>query len=65
MKTNTSLAFLNWGQSFIFTTGLTSIMLLASQQILAGACSLFLLVLILSFPFVMISYSRIIQFRNI
>jgi len=51
MKTNTSLAFLNWGQSFIFTIGLTSIMLLASQQILAGACSLFLLVLILSFPF--------------
>ena len=36
LKTTTSLAFLNWGQNVILSAGLTSIMLLASQDIVAG-----------------------------
>ncbi|XP_071112669.1 iron-sulfur clusters transporter ABCB7, mitochondrial-like [Haliotis cracherodii] len=36
LKTTTSLAMLNWGQNAIFSAGLTAIMLLSSQQIMAG-----------------------------
>ena len=36
LKTTTSLAFLNWGQSAIFSCGLTAIMYLACQGIAAG-----------------------------
>ncbi|XP_067853289.1 iron-sulfur clusters transporter ABCB7, mitochondrial [Heptranchias perlo] len=36
LKTTTSLAVLNFGQNLIFSLGLTGIMLLASQGILAG-----------------------------
>jgi len=36
LKTTTSLASLNWGQNAIFSVGLTAIMLLATQGILAG-----------------------------
>ncbi|KAH3735493.1 hypothetical protein DPMN_042026 [Dreissena polymorpha] len=36
VKTLTSLAWLNWGQNFIFSAGLTAIMVLASQGIMAG-----------------------------
>ena len=37
LKTTTSLALLNWGQNAIFSTGLTAIMLLASQGIIDGS----------------------------
>ncbi|XP_032228955.2 iron-sulfur clusters transporter ABCB7, mitochondrial isoform X2 [Nematostella vectensis] len=36
LKTTTSLAFLNWGQNFIFSASLSAIMLLASKQIMEG-----------------------------
>ncbi|KAM4696518.1 iron-sulfur clusters transporter ABCB7, mitochondrial [Rhinophrynus dorsalis] len=36
LKTTSTLAFLNFGQSAIFSVGLTAIMVLASQGILAG-----------------------------
>jgi len=36
LKTLQSLAVLNWGQNFIFSVGLTLIMVLASNQIMAG-----------------------------
>ncbi|KAI0228943.1 ATP-binding cassette sub-family B member 7, mitochondrial [Lamellibrachia satsuma] len=36
LKTTTSLALLNWGQAAIFSVGLTSIMYLASNGIVAG-----------------------------
>lgn len=36
LKTNTSLAILNFGQQFIFTVGLTAIMVLAAQGIQQG-----------------------------
>lgn len=36
LKTTTTLAMLNFGQSAIFSVGLTGIMLLASQGITAG-----------------------------
>ena len=36
LKTTTSLALLNWGQNVIFSLGLTAIMILASQNIMAG-----------------------------
>ncbi len=36
IKTTTSLAFLNWGQNFITSTGLVGMMLLAVQEIEAG-----------------------------
>ena len=36
LKTTTSLALLNWGQNAIFSCGLTTIMLLASQGIING-----------------------------
>ncbi|KXJ22813.1 ATP-binding cassette sub-family B member 7, mitochondrial [Exaiptasia diaphana] len=36
LKTTTSLAFLNWGQNFIFSASLSTIMLLASNQIMQG-----------------------------
>ncbi|XP_046573628.1 iron-sulfur clusters transporter ABCB7, mitochondrial-like [Haliotis rubra] len=36
LKTTTSLAMLNWGQNAIFSAGITGIMLLSSQQIMAG-----------------------------
>ncbi|KAL4233603.1 ATP-binding cassette sub- B member 7 [Mactra antiquata] len=36
LKTTTSLALLNWGQNVIFSVGLTTIMVLASNQIMAG-----------------------------
>ncbi|XP_074649596.1 iron-sulfur clusters transporter ABCB7, mitochondrial-like [Tubulanus polymorphus] len=36
LKTNTSLALLNWGQNAIFSAGLTAIMYLASQGIIDG-----------------------------
>ena len=38
LKTTTSLALLNWGQAAIFSIGLTSIMYLASNGIVAGKC---------------------------
>lgn len=37
LKTTTSLAFLNFGQNFIFSSSLTVIMLLASQGIIQGS----------------------------
>ena len=36
LKTTTSLALLNWGQGAIFSAGLTAMMYLASQGIMAG-----------------------------
>lgn len=36
LKTTTSLALLNWGQNAIYSVGLTAIMILASQNIMAG-----------------------------
>lgn len=36
LKTTTSLAVLNFGQNLIFSFGLTGIMILASQGIMAG-----------------------------
>lgn len=36
IKTSTSLAFLNFGQNAIFSTGLTAIMLLASYGVMSG-----------------------------
>ena len=36
LKTTTSLALLNWGQATIFSLGLTSIMYLATNGIVAG-----------------------------
>ena len=36
LKTTTSLAFLNFGQNFIFSSALTVMMLLASQNIMQG-----------------------------
>lgn len=36
LKTTTTLAMLNFGQSAIFSVGLTGIMLLASKGIVAG-----------------------------
>lgn len=36
LKTTTSLAALNWGQNMIFSMGLTSIMYLASQNVING-----------------------------
>ena len=36
LKTTTSLAFLNFGQNFIFSSALTVMMLLASQGIMQG-----------------------------
>jgi len=36
LKTTTSLAFLNFGQNFIFSSALTVMMLLASQGIIQG-----------------------------
>lgn len=36
LKTTTSLAFLNFGQNFIFSSALTVMMMLASQQIMQG-----------------------------
>ncbi len=38
LKTTTSLAALNWGQNAIFSVGLTAMMYLASQGIVAGRC---------------------------
>ncbi|XP_065837576.1 iron-sulfur clusters transporter ABCB7, mitochondrial-like [Oscarella lobularis] len=46
LKTSTSLASLNFGQNFIFTTGLTAIMYLASKQIQQGALTVGDLVLV-------------------
>ncbi|XP_062511472.1 iron-sulfur clusters transporter ABCB7, mitochondrial-like isoform X2 [Corticium candelabrum] len=37
LKTTTSLSFLNFGQQFIFSVGLTAVMLLASHQIIQGS----------------------------
>ena len=37
LKTNQSLALLNFGQQFIFSVGLTAMMLLAAQGINAGS----------------------------
>ncbi|KAF2363038.1 ABC transporter type 1 transmembrane domain [Trinorchestia longiramus] len=39
LKTATSLALLNWGQNFIFSAGLTAIMVLAARDIAAGTLS--------------------------
>ena len=39
LKTTTSLSFLNFGQNAMFGVGLTSIMLLASQNIVQGQSS--------------------------
>ena len=36
LKTATSLALLNWGQSAIFSVGLSAIMVLATKEIMAG-----------------------------
>lgn len=38
LKTTTSLALLNWGQNAIFSVGMAAIMILASQNIMAGKC---------------------------
>jgi ABC-type transport system involved in Fe-S cluster assembly fused permease/ATPase subunit len=38
VHTATSLAWLNFGQSAIFSVGLTAMMLLSAQQVLAGVC---------------------------
>ncbi|XP_041351479.1 ATP-binding cassette sub-family B member 7, mitochondrial-like [Gigantopelta aegis] len=46
LKTTTSLALLNFGQNAIFSVGLTSIMFLASQNIMAGSMSVGDLVLV-------------------
>ncbi|XP_060568714.1 iron-sulfur clusters transporter ABCB7, mitochondrial-like [Ruditapes philippinarum] len=40
LKTTTSLALLNWGQNAIFSVGLTAIMVLAGQHIMAGTMSI-------------------------
>ncbi|KAI3384341.1 hypothetical protein SNEBB_001584 [Seison nebaliae] len=37
IKTQTSLAFLNWGQNLIFSTGITAMMWLASKGIMDGS----------------------------
>jgi len=42
LKTNMSLAMLNFGQQFIFTAGLTAIMFLAAQGIQQGIYLLFI-----------------------
>ena len=36
LKTQESLAMLNWGQNAVFSVGLTAVMILASQNIMAG-----------------------------
>ncbi|PVD28166.1 hypothetical protein C0Q70_10751 [Pomacea canaliculata] len=36
LKTTTSLAALNWGQNAIFSAGITAVMILATQNIMAG-----------------------------
>lgn len=36
LKTSTSLALLNWGQNAIFSVGLSTIMILATKEIIAG-----------------------------
>lgn len=36
LKTSTSLAYLNFGQQFIFSSGLAIIMTLAAREIVAG-----------------------------
>jgi ATP-binding cassette subfamily B (MDR/TAP) protein 7 len=39
LKTTTSLAALNWGQNAIFSVGITAVMILATQNIMAGWCN--------------------------
>lgn len=39
LKTTTSLAFLNFGQNFIFSASLSAIMLLAAKEIFQGSIS--------------------------
>ncbi|XP_012934691.1 ATP-binding cassette sub-family B member 7, mitochondrial [Aplysia californica] len=36
LKTTVSLAMLNWGQNAVFSVGLTAVMIMASQNIMAG-----------------------------
>lgn len=56
LKTSTSLSLLNFGQSAIFTVGMTSIMLLAAQEIVQGTMTVGDIVMVntllfqLSFP---------------
>lgn len=38
LKVATSLAYLNSGQNFIFSTALTAMMVLTAQNVLAGGC---------------------------
>ena len=36
LKTTTSLALLNWGQNAIFSVGITAVMVMAANNIMAG-----------------------------
>ena len=38
LKTTTSLALLNWGQNAIFSVGITAVMIMAANNIMAGEC---------------------------
>ncbi|XP_050392679.1 iron-sulfur clusters transporter ABCB7, mitochondrial isoform X3 [Patella vulgata] len=51
LKTTTSLALLNWGQNAIFSVGLTSIMYMASTEIIAGNMTIGDLVMVNSLLF--------------
>ncbi|KAK6168818.1 hypothetical protein SNE40_019992 [Patella caerulea] len=51
LKTTTSLALLNWGQNAIFSVGLTSIMYMASKEIIAGNMTIGDLVMVNSLLF--------------
>jgi ABC-type transport system involved in Fe-S cluster assembly fused permease/ATPase subunit len=46
LKTTTSLSLLNWGQNFIFSAGLTAVMVMAAREIGAGSMTVGDLVLV-------------------